>query len=630
METDYEEFLRLINQVENAETNDFCELALLLGRDPKTDFAGADLSYVELTGCDFSHADLSYTNLRGCNLTAANLRYSNLLGADLSNANLQGTDLAYANLTYCNLKNANLNSVDLSQVDLSVAHREDSQSQILDSANNDSQIKHDKLQHNTSCDVHDVMNLQLEFLQVKSNLKASASYRKDGAKPSLGRLTEFSDSRHEEIVINGPNTLSGEIEISGAKNSAIVLACASLLTTDTLLLKNVPYLGDIATMCHILGTLGADINYSITNSIEITIRQLNLDSPPSYLVNSLRASFFCIGPILARCGSVTMPLPGGCTIGSRPVVEHIKGLKALGATITVDHGCVKAYIPSQRRRLKGTRIQLEVPSVGATETLMMAAVLADGETIIENAALEPEICDLAGLLSAMGAKIRGGGSRTITINGVSKLHGAEYMIMPDRIEAGTYLIAAAITRSLIEVAPVIPNHLGAVLSTLEAIGCNLFVNKNRVRIEANRVHAVDIQTNPYPGYPTDLQAAMMVLNTTAFGSSTVTEQIFENRMQHVCELQRMGADIRTEGNTAFINGGTQLHGTLVWGTDLRGVAALILAGLSAEGQTSVRGLEFLDRGYVCMDEKLKKVGASIMRKSLKSDPVFANHLLPTI
>jgi UDP-N-acetylglucosamine 1-carboxyvinyltransferase len=260
---------------------------------------------------------------------------------------------------------------------------------------------------------------------------------------------------------------------------------------------------------------------------------------------------------------------------------------------------------------------------------MMAAVLADGETIIENAALEPEVCDLAGLLSAMGAEIRGVGTRRITINGVIKLHGAEYTIMPDRIEAGTYLIAGAVTRSLLEVYPVIPSHLGTVLSTLKKIGCDLVVSKDRIRIEANRVHAVDIITNPYPGYPTDLQAAMMVLNTTALGSSTVTEQIFENRMQHVCELQRMGADIRTNGNTALIDGSTQLHGALVLGTDLRGVAALILAGLSAEGETNVRGLEFLDRGYVCMDEKLRKAGASIMRKSLKSEPVFTNTLMPS-
>ena len=628
MEPNYEEFLSLIKKVENAETNDFCELALLIGRDPKTDFAGADLSYAELTGCDFSHADLSYTNLRGCNLIAANLRYCNLFGADLSNANLQGSDLAYANLTCCNLSNVNLNSVDLSLVDLSVANQEDLQSQPLDTVDNESKINQTILQRYSSDIFHDVKHHRLEYPQVKSNFEASKSYRKVWAKPSLGWLTEFTDSRNEEIVINGPNTLYGEIEISGAKNSALVLMAACLLTQDTLRLRNVPRLTDIAAMGEILAALGVRVVRG-GEIIDLDGDNITQAAPPYELVNTLRASFFCIGPLLARMGMAQVPLPGGCQIGSRPVVEHVKGLKALGAQVTIEHGVVTAVVPGRRRRLTGGQIHLNYPSVGATETLMMAAVLADGETIIENAALEPEVCDLAGLLSAMGAEIRGVGTRRITINGVIKLHGAEYIIMPDRIEAGTYLIAGAVTRSLLEVYPVIPSHLGTVLSTLKKIGCDLVVSKDRIRIEANRVHAVDIITNPYPGYPTDLQAAMMVLNTTALGSSTVTEQIFENRMQHVCELQRMGADIRTNGNTALIDGSTQLHGALVLGTDLRGVAALILAGLSAEGETNVRGLEFLDRGYVCMDVKLRKVGASIMRKSLKSEPVFTNTLMPS-
>jgi UDP-N-acetylglucosamine 1-carboxyvinyltransferase len=649
MESDFEEFLLLVKRVEIAETNDFTKLANLLGRDPKHDFAGADLSSVDLSSCDLSHAELSYTNMKGCNLTGANLRYSNLHGADLSSANLKGCDLAYANLTDCNLSNADLHgsnlayanltncnlsdsdlsSIDLSLVDLSVSQQQSKQREGLESVDRETQVNQGFLPQYPIVEIHDEKDHGLNSSRVKKDLEVSDTYLEVAARPSLGRLTEFGDSSHEEMIINGPNTLCGEIEISGAKNSAIVLACASLLTSDALLLKNVPYLGDISTICHILGTMGAKIRYLSTDSIEISIRDLTRDGPPFHLVNSLRASFFCIGPILARCGSVTMPLPGGCQIGARPVVEHVKGLKALGATVDIEQGLVKAYIPNEKRRLKGAVIQLEVPSVGATETLMMAAVLAEGETIIKNAAKEPEVCDLAGLLRAMGAEICGEGTEKIIINGVSDLHGAEFTIMPDRIEAGTYLIAAAVTRSLLEVFPVIPSHIRSVLQALVAAGCKLTIIQDRIIIEPGSVHAVDICTKPYPGYPTDLQAAMMVLNATAIGSSTVKEQIFESRMQHVAELQRMGANIRIEGNTAFISGSAQLHGSLVRGTDLRGVAALILAGLGAEGETNVRGLEFLDRGYAFMDEKLRRVGASIIRKSLRPDLVFASMLQPS-
>jgi UDP-N-acetylglucosamine 1-carboxyvinyltransferase len=648
MESEFEEFLLLVKRVERAETNDFIKLAYLLGRDPKHDFAGADLSSVDLSSCDLSHAELSYTNMRGCNLAHANLRYSNLHGADLSSANLQGCDLAYANLTDCNLSNADLHesnlayanltncdlsdsdlsSVNLSLVDLSVSKQKDKQSQGHESAEGETQVNQGFLPQYPIVDMHDGKDYGRSSSIVMKDPEVSNTYLENAERPSLGRLTEFGDSSHEEMIINGPNNLCGEIEISGAKNSAIVLACASLLTTDALLLKNVPYLGDISTICHILGTMGAEIRYLSTDSIEISIRDLTRDGPPFHLVNSLRASFFCIGPILARCGSVNMPLPGGCQIGARPVVEHVKGLKALGATVEIEHGYVKAYIPNQNRRLKGALVQLEVPSVGATETLMMAAVLADGETIIKNAAKEPEVCDLACLLRAMGAEIRGEGTEKIIINGVSKLHGAEFTIMPDRIEAGTYLIAAANTRSQLEIYPVIPNHMRTVLDVLKAAGCNLRIVENRIMIVPGSVHAVDICTHPYPGYPTDLQAAMMVLNATAIGSSIVTEEIFENRMQHVPELQRMGANIHIVGNTAYISGSAQLHGSLVRGTDLRGVAALILAGLGAEGETSVRGLEFLDRGYSFMDEKLRRVGASIMRRSLRPDLVSASLLQP--
>jgi UDP-N-acetylglucosamine 1-carboxyvinyltransferase len=330
-------------------------------------------------------------------------------------------------------------------------------------------------------------------------------------------------------------------------------------------------------------------------------------------VNSLRASFFCIGPLLARLGIARVPLPGGCQIGTRPVVEHVKGLKALGAQVTIDHGVVSAVVPGRGHRLKGGRIHLDCPSVGATETLMMAAALADGETVIENAALEPEVVDLAGLLLAMGARVRGAGTPTITIVGVERLHGADYAVIPDRIEAGTFLLAAAITRSTLTVGPVIPDHLGAVLTKLEEAGCRLSMDGTSVTINAEEIRAVDLRTQPFPGFPTDLQAPFMSLLATAKGTSVITENIFENRLQHVAELQRMGAAIRVQGSTAFIEGVARLSGAPVQGSDLRASAAMVLAGLAAEGITTVQGLEYLDRGYADFEGKLNRVGASIRR-----------------
>jgi UDP-N-acetylglucosamine 1-carboxyvinyltransferase len=316
---------------------------------------------------------------------------------------------------------------------------------------------------------------------------------------------------------------------------------------------------------------------------------------------------------LARLGIAQVPLPGGCQIGTRPVVEHVKGLKALGAQVTIDHGVVSAVVPGRRRRLTGCRIHLDCPSVGATETLMMAAALAEGETVIDNAALEPEVIDLAGLLSAMGARIRGAGTTTITIEGVERLHGADYAVIPDRIEAGTFLLAAAITRSRLRVGPVIPEHLGAVLTKLEDVGCKLTMDGSTLEIRAEEIRAVDLRTQPFPGFPTDLQAPFMSLLATAQGTSIITENIFENRLQHVAELQRMGAAIRLQGNTAFIEGVPRLSGAPVQGSDLRASAAMVLAGLAAEGITSVQGLEYLDRGYADLEGKLNGVGASIRR-----------------
>ena len=419
------------------------------------------------------------------------------------------------------------------------------------------------------------------------------------------------------LEIAGGRTLSGELVVSGAKNSALVLMAACLLTRDQIRLRNVPPLTDITAMGEMLASLGGRVVRK-GDCLELDGDHINNSTAPYELVNSLRASFFCIGPLLARTGMAKVPLPGGCQIGSRPVVEHVRGLKAMGAQVTIEHGVVHAVVPGRSHRLKGGRIHLDCPSVGATETLMMAAALADGETVIENAALEPEVVDLEGLLIAMGAKVRGAGTPTITIVGVDRLHGADYTVIPDRIEAGTFLLAAAITRSELRVAPLIPEHLGAVLTKLEEAGCRLEHDGIGTIIEARDIRAVDLRTQPFPGFPTDLQAPFMSLLATAQGTSVITENIFENRMQHVAELQRMGAAIRLQGNTAFIEGVSQLSGAPVQGTDLRASAAMVLAGLAADGITTVRGLEYLDRGYANLEAKLASVGACLQRVSANS------------
>ena len=414
------------------------------------------------------------------------------------------------------------------------------------------------------------------------------------------------------LEIRGGRRLAGEIRVSGAKNSALVLMAACLLSSDDLKLRNMPALSDIQGMGEILESLGVTMNRG-DGFVELNASGLNQSSPPYELVNGLRASFFCIGPLLARTGVARVPLPGGCQIGARPVVEHVKGLKALGAQVTIEHGVVSAVVPGRGHRLTGGKIHLDCPSVGATETLMMAAALADGETTIENAAQEPEVVDLAGLIIAMGGKVRGDGTPTITIVGMERLHGADYMVIPDRIEAGTLLLAGAITRSKLRITPLIPEHLGAVLSKLEEAGCTLESDGIGMTISADRVRAVDLRTQPFPGFPTDLQAPFMSLLATAEGTSVITEAIFENRLQHVAELQRMGAAIRTQGNTAFIEGVPFLSGAPVTGSDLRASAAMVLAGLAAEGTTLVQGLKHLDRGYDRLEEKLRSVGASIER-----------------
>jgi UDP-N-acetylglucosamine 1-carboxyvinyltransferase len=435
----------------------------------------------------------------------------------------------------------------------------------------------------------------------------------------MGLIAVLSPSKtrsiqNPQLEIRGGRRLSGELHVSGAKNSALVLMAACLLTRDTIRLRNVPPLTDITAMGEMLTSLGGQVHRD-GDALELKGDTINSSTAPYELVNSLRASFFCIGPLLARTGMAKVPLPGGCQIGTRPVVEHVKGLKALGAQVTIEHGVVTAVVPGSGHRLTGGRIHMDCPSVGATETLMMAAALADGETVIDNAALEPEVVDLAGLLIAMGAKVRGAGTSTITIVGVDRLHGADYAVIPDRIEAGTFLLAAAITRSHLRVTPVIPDHLGAVLTKLEEAGCTLEHDGVGLTIKADQINAVDLRTQPFPGFPTDLQAPFMSLLATARGTSVITENIFENRLQHVAELQRMGADIRMQANTAFVEGVARLSGAPVQGSDLRASAAMVLAGLAADGITSVRGLEYLDRGYANLEGKLNAAGASIERVS---------------
>ena len=414
------------------------------------------------------------------------------------------------------------------------------------------------------------------------------------------------------LEIQGGNKLQGELRVSGAKNSALVLMTAALLTEDTLSLSNVPPLTDIDGMESILVSMGVKVRRS-SETIHLQASDLTSAEPPYELVNGLRASFFAIGSILARMGHAKVPLPGGCRIGARPVVEHIRGLKALGAVVTVEHGVVSATVPGENKRLKGASIVLDCPSVGATETILMAASLAEGTSVIENAAQEPEVQDLANLLNAMGARISGAGGPSITIEGVERLHGCDYTVIPDRIEAGTFLLAAAITRSTLKVAPVVPDHLSSVLQKLRDCGCGLEVDGDGIVITPGSIKGIDITTQPFPGFPTDLQAPFMALLATAQGTSVITEKIYENRMQHVAELQRMGAAIRVQGNTAVVEGVPSLSAAPVNGTDLRASAAMVLAGLVAQGRTQVSGLNHLDRGYAGIEAKLTASGAKLER-----------------
>ncbi len=416
------------------------------------------------------------------------------------------------------------------------------------------------------------------------------------------------------LEVGGSCRLYGEIKISGAKNSALVLMAASLLTEDKIVIKNIPQLTDIDVMSDLLLSAGVSINRK-SNVIELCAKSLKTSELPYNLVHALRASFFCIGPLLARNGKVKIPLPGGCRIGARPIDEHISGLQALGAKVIIEDGVVEAKISNGRNKLLGSQVKLNCKSVGATETILMAATLAEGETIIENAAQEPEIQDLANMLNAMGAQINGAGSSKIRIKGVSKLNGSTHNVIPDRIEAGTFLIAAAITRSELSLSPVIPSHLEAVINKLKECGCEIEIKGEKIKITPKgSIKAVDITTSPFPGFPTDLQAPFMALMATAKGTSKITEKVFENRMQHVGELKRMGGSIQLNGNTAIIKGITQLSGSSLSAGDLRSSAAMIIASLSAKGISIIRGLEHLDRGYEKIETKLNQIGCNIIRK----------------
>lgn len=409
----------------------------------------------------------------------------------------------------------------------------------------------------------------------------------------------------------GGTTLSGKVTISGAKNAALPILAATLLATKRVAISNVPHLKDVTTMLSLLQMMGVQVTVDDYLTVEIDASDVNKREAPYELVKTMRASILVLGPLLARFGEADVSLPGGCAIGARPVNLHVAGLQAMGASVVVEDGFIKA----RADRLQGARIVFDIVTVTGTENLLMAAVLAEGETNLENAACEPEVTDLANFLIAMGAQIEGAGSSTIVVQGVKSLGGAEYSVMPDRIETGTYLVAAAMTGGRIKAVKCAPETLEAVLIKLREAGARIKTGDDWIEIDmqGRRPDSVDIRTAPYPAFPTDMQAQFCALNTIAKGVGTVTETIFENRFQHVLEMQRMGADIQIEGNTAICRGIDELTAAPVMATDLRASAGLVLAGLAAKGETLVDRIYHVDRGYERIEEKLGQLGAAIRR-----------------
>jgi UDP-N-acetylglucosamine 1-carboxyvinyltransferase len=416
----------------------------------------------------------------------------------------------------------------------------------------------------------------------------------------------------DKLVIEGGVPLRGEVRISGAKNAALPILCAALLAETPLKLCNVPNLRDVGTTYTLLQHMGVQVTLGDDNCVTLDASHVHTQEAPYEMVKTMRASILVLGPLLARFGHARVSLPGGCAIGSRPVDLHIKGLQAMGAEIHIEHG----YIEARASRLKGARIFMDLVTVTGTENLMMAAALADGTTVLENAAREPEVVDMAECLIKMGARIEGAGTDVITVHGVERLQGAEHEIVCDRIEAGTYLVAAAMTGGSITLHNARADLLDAVIEKLREAGATIEHDSNSISIKANgKLKSVNLRTAPHPAFPTDMQAQFMALNTVADGVARVTETIFENRFMHVQEMQRLGAEIEVEGNTAIVRGAEYLDGATVMATDLRASASLVLAGLVARGETTIERIYHIDRGYERIEEKLTKLGACIRRVS---------------
>jgi UDP-N-acetylglucosamine 1-carboxyvinyltransferase len=415
----------------------------------------------------------------------------------------------------------------------------------------------------------------------------------------------------EKLIIKGNNPLNGEIKISGAKNAALPILAATLLSTAPIQISNIPHLQDVTTIVSLLGQMGVRITLDERSNIEVDATKLESFHAPYELVRTMRASVLVLGPLLSRFGEAEVSLPGGCAIGTRPVDQHLKGMQAMGAEMSIENG----YIRARAKQLHGATIVMDIVTVTGTENIMMAAVLAKGQTIIHNAAREPEVEDLANFLNTMGANVSGAGTSTIVIDGVDKLGGGRYHVLPDRIETGTYLAAAAITRGKIKLKNTRPDLLESVLLKLEEAGALIDTGIDWIALDmkGNRPHAINISTAPYPAFPTDMQAQMMAVNTVGEGTGVITETVFENRFMHVQELQRMGANIALKGNTAICTGVDNLHGAPVMATDLRASASLVLAGLAAKGETVIDRIYHIDRGYECIEEKLAQLGAQIHR-----------------